>query len=173
MAEKIILMQQPLSATLYAIRKGDLMPSNSKFVILEEFIFTMKPIVEITEAIGGEKWVTISTVRPLIYNLLEDYLRRKQLDSKLKKDKKTAMADNLAGRYIQSALMFLNVQHFLIPGLNCCHSLPMKKGSHILNTLKQKLLTIHLIQLKKKQRIHKKKQTHQRRNYDVKGSYCT
>ena len=52
MAERIILMQQPLCATLYAIRKGDLMPSDSEFVILEEFIATMKPIVEITEAIG-------------------------------------------------------------------------------------------------------------------------
>ena len=28
---------------------------------------------------------------------------------------KTAMADNLAGRYIQSALMFLNVSTFLDP----------------------------------------------------------
>lgn len=115
MAERIILMQQPLSATLYAIRKGDLMPSDREFTILEEYIDTMKPVVEITEAIGGEKWVTISTVRPLLHKLLEDYLKCKHLDSKLKKDMKTAMADNLAGRYVQSALMFLNVSTFLDP----------------------------------------------------------
>ena len=115
MAERIILMQQPLSATLYAIRKGDLMPSDSKFIILEEFIATMKPIVEITEAIGGEKWVTISTVRPLLHKLLEDYLNCKPLDSRLKKDMKIAMADSLAGRYVQSALMFLNISTFLDP----------------------------------------------------------
>ena len=89
MAERIILMQQPFSATLYAIQKSD-----SKFVILEEYIATMKPIVEITEAIGEEKWVTISTVRPLIHKLFEDC---KHLDSKLKKDMKIAIADNLAG----------------------------------------------------------------------------
>ena len=52
MAERIILIQQPLSATLYAIRKGNLMPSDSKFVILEEYIATMKPIVEITGQLG-------------------------------------------------------------------------------------------------------------------------
>ena len=86
MAERIVLMQQPLSTTLYAIRKGNLMPSDSEFVILEGYIATMKSIVEITEAIGGEKWVTISTVRPLIHKLLEDYLKCKHLDSKLKKD---------------------------------------------------------------------------------------
>ena len=54
MVERIILMQQPLSATLYAIQKGDLMLSNSEFIILEEYIAIMKPIVEITKAIGGE-----------------------------------------------------------------------------------------------------------------------
>ena len=35
--------------------EGDLMPSDSKFVILEEYVITMKLIAEITEAIGGEK----------------------------------------------------------------------------------------------------------------------
>ena len=48
MAEQIIVMQQPSNITLYAIKKGDLMPSDNKFIILEEFIATMKPIVEIT-----------------------------------------------------------------------------------------------------------------------------
>ena len=48
MAEQIIVMQQPSSITLYAIKKGDLMPSDNKFIIFEEFIATMKPIVGIT-----------------------------------------------------------------------------------------------------------------------------
>ena len=48
-------MQQSLSITLYSILKGDLMPSDSKFVILEEHVITMKLIAEITEAIGREK----------------------------------------------------------------------------------------------------------------------
>ena len=56
MADRIILMQPPSSVTLYAIRKRYLMPSDSRFIILEKLIIaTMKPIVEITEAIGGEK----------------------------------------------------------------------------------------------------------------------
>ena len=59
MAERVILMQQPLSATLCAICKGDLMPSDSEFAVLKQFIQTMKPIVK--------KWVTISTIRPLRY----------------------------------------------------------------------------------------------------------
>ena len=54
MADRIILMQWLLSATLYAIRKGDLMSSDSEFVTLEEYIATMKLIVGLTEAIWGE-----------------------------------------------------------------------------------------------------------------------
>ena len=53
MGKRIILMQQPLSATLCAIHKGDLMASDSEFAVLEQFINTMKLIVEITETIRG------------------------------------------------------------------------------------------------------------------------
>ena len=83
-------------AILYAIWKGDLMPSDSEFVILEEYIATVKPKVEITEAIGGGKWVTISTVRP-------DYLECKNLDSKLKRDMKipwqTILLDDMLNQH--------------------------------------------------------------------------
>ena len=67
-------MQQPLSVTLCAIRKGDLTQSNSEFAVLEQFIETLKPIVEITKAIWGKKWVTISTIRPTLHKLLEVHI---------------------------------------------------------------------------------------------------
>ena len=152
MAERIILMQQPLSATLYAIRKGDLMPSDSEFIILEEFIATMKPIVEITEAIGGEKWVTISTVRPLLHKLLEDYLNCKPLDSKLKKDMKTAMADNLAGQYVQSALMFLNISTFLDPRFKLPTFLTDEEKEPLLEYIEAEVVENTLVTVKKETR---------------------
>ena len=85
MAERIILMQHSLSvsATLCAIRKGDLMPRDSEFAVLEQFIEIMKPIVEITKAIGGEKWVTTSTIRPILHKLLEVHLKCEDLDFKV------------------------------------------------------------------------------------------
>jgi len=52
---------------------------------LPQLIETMKPIVEITEAIRGEKWVTISTVRPLLHGLLDDHLLCSDQDSGLMK----------------------------------------------------------------------------------------
>ena len=58
--------QQPLYATLLEIHKTDLMPTESEFKTLEEFVLTVKPLVDITEAIGAEKWVTISIMRPIL-----------------------------------------------------------------------------------------------------------
>ena len=41
------------------------MPSDAEFNTLELFVKVMKSLVDITEAIGTEKWVTISVVRLL------------------------------------------------------------------------------------------------------------
>jgi len=45
----------------------------------------MKPIVEMTEAIGGEKWASISSVQPLIYKITNKYLPYSEDDSPLVK----------------------------------------------------------------------------------------
>ena len=64
------------------------MPSDSEFTTLEVFTKVMKPLVRITEAIGAEKWVTISAVRPLLY-----------------KSMKLAMHSNLSHRYTIAAFL--------------------------------------------------------------------
>ena len=43
------------------------MPSDIEFTILKLFVKVMKPLVDITEAIGVERWVIISVVRPLLH----------------------------------------------------------------------------------------------------------
>ena len=59
MAEHLLSQQQPLCATLLELHKGDMMPCDAEFTTL---IKVMKPLVDITEAIGAEKWVIISVV---------------------------------------------------------------------------------------------------------------
>ena len=61
MAKQILNQQQPISATLIELRKGELMPTDAQFKTLEYFVEVMKPFVDITEALGAVKWVTIST----------------------------------------------------------------------------------------------------------------
>ena len=117
MAERLLSQQQPLCATLLELHKGDMMPSDAEFTTLELFVKVMKPLVDITEAIGAEKWVTISVVRLLLHKLLEVYFKPDENDaiSRLEKMMKTSMHSNLSDRYTGSILMLLNVAAFMDP----------------------------------------------------------
>ena len=60
MAKRILSQQQPLCATLLELHRGlHLMPTQAQFSSLETFCKIMEPLVDITEAIGAEKYVTI------------------------------------------------------------------------------------------------------------------
>ena len=81
MAERLLSQQQPVCATLHESHKGDIIPSDAEFTTLELFIKVMKPLVDITEAIGAERWVTISVVCPLLHKLLEVYFKPEESDN--------------------------------------------------------------------------------------------
>ena len=49
------------------LHKGDMMPTDAEFTTLELFVKVTKPLVDITEAIGAERWVTFSVVHPLLH----------------------------------------------------------------------------------------------------------
>ena len=74
MIKRMLEQQQPLCATLLELHKGDLWPTDTELKTLEGFVMVMEPLVEITEAIGADKWVTISTLRPILHKLLETHL---------------------------------------------------------------------------------------------------
>ena len=60
--------QKPLCAALLEQKKSDLMPSDTEFLTMKTYVEVMKPLVTITEAMGAEKWITISTLRPILRN---------------------------------------------------------------------------------------------------------
>ena len=95
MMERILEQQQPLSATLSQLRKSDLMPTDSEISTMYDFVQFMKPFVEITEAIGSEKWAFISSVRPLIYQITNKYLLCSEDDSPLVKQMKQQMKQQM------------------------------------------------------------------------------
>ena len=57
MVSRIIEQQQPICATLLETQKLDFMPSDHEFKTMEEFVLLMKPLVDVTEAIGADKMV--------------------------------------------------------------------------------------------------------------------
>ena len=50
------------------------MPTDLEFQIMEKSVVVMKPLVSITEAIGAEKWITISMIKSLVYKLIHIHL---------------------------------------------------------------------------------------------------
>jgi len=52
--------QQPLSAALLQLQRGDLIPPDAEISTMNKFVEMMKPFINMTEGIGGEKWVKIS-----------------------------------------------------------------------------------------------------------------
>ena len=95
MINRILEQQQPLCATLIEICKPELMPTSTEISAMEAFVDVMKSIVEIREKIRGEKQVTLSVVRPLIYKLLTKYLQVTSEDSRVEKEIKKAVKTDL------------------------------------------------------------------------------
>lgn len=114
MIDRILTQQQPLCATLLEVKRGDLMPSDSEFTVMETYVKVMKPLVEITEIMGAQKWVTISAVRPLLHKLLNVSFVSSVGDSVVERSMKQAMKQNLSSRY-QGTTEFLNKACFLDP----------------------------------------------------------
>ena len=75
------------------------MPSDVEITAMETFLDVMHPFIQITESVGGEKWVTLSVVRPLLYKLINKHLVDTLSDSCLKKTMKRAILNDLETRY--------------------------------------------------------------------------
>ena len=117
MVIRVLEQQQPLCATLLELKKGELMPSDVEFATMENYVQVMKPLVVITEAIGAEKWVTISTIRPLLYKLLNVHLKSVATDNRQQRALKSAMYADLEQRYTGELLLLLSKAAFLDPRL--------------------------------------------------------
>jgi len=61
MVERVVELQQPICAALLQLKRGELMPTDTEFVTMSDYLSVMKPLIQIIEALGGEK-VTITMV---------------------------------------------------------------------------------------------------------------
>ena len=56
------------------------MPSDTEFAAMSDYLSVVKPVVKITEVLRGEKWVTITMIRPWLQKLLNVYLKASSID---------------------------------------------------------------------------------------------
>ena len=82
---------------------------------LFKYIF-FEPFQKVTEAMTMEQYPTISSVKPLLYKLLERVLKVEDSDSSISKQIKKEIKSDLGWRYQSSELKtVLNVTTFLDP----------------------------------------------------------
>ena len=73
MIDRILEQQQAVSAVLANDRKNwHHMPTDQEFSVLETVISVLKPLSIFTDALSGEKHLTISAVRPLLRHILDE-----------------------------------------------------------------------------------------------------
>ena len=92
------------------------MPTDAEVTAMETFLDVMKPIVQITEVMGAEKWVSLTAVRPLLHKLTCKHLVDNPSDTHLKRSLKKAVLADLESRYTDSSTAdLINKACFLDP----------------------------------------------------------
>ena len=102
----------------------------------------MKPLVEITEAIGAEEWVTISILRPLLHKLLHVQLVGKSTDSKIESALKNTMCSDLQNCYVDDALVFLTKVAFLDSRFRMLGFLDSSEREDVISQVKEETITL-------------------------------
>ena len=60
MIDRLLQQQQPVCAAFIEVKKANLMPSDAEITVMKTLMEVLQPMVQVTEAIGGEKLVTVS-----------------------------------------------------------------------------------------------------------------
>lgn len=123
MIARIIEQQQAICAVLAEDRKNwhqIRMPSDSEFSVLEAVAAILRPLSVFTDALSGEKSVTVSAIRPLLNHIIQDLLHVSLDDCAIIKEKK--ISDKLQARYISQEISdFLDKCSYLDPRFQEVH----------------------------------------------------
>ena len=116
MLQRIMEQQAAIAAVLMEGKVRHLMPDGDEWVIIELLVDILKPFQHATEVMSAVKYPTVSTVKPLLYKLLEKSLKIADSDAAVAREVKKAIRSDLQERY-QSAIAqrIKNVATFLDP----------------------------------------------------------
>ena len=110
---------------------------------MEEFVVLMKPLVDITEAVGADEWITISTLRPILHKLLNAHFVHDANDSQLTKSMKRVLSGDLSERYTNDKLQLLTKACFLDPRFKSLKFLSEASRTEVICDLKLDINLIH------------------------------
>ena len=116
MVSRIVEQQQAICAVLAEDRKNWYrMPSDTEFAVLETVVSVLKPLSTLTDALSGEKQVTVSAIRPILKHI-QTILTEANTDSRLAVQMKNAISADLQRRNNSTQLcQLIDIASFLDP----------------------------------------------------------
>ena len=101
MIARILEQQQAICAVLAEDRKNwHRMPTDNEFSTLEAVASVLEPLSHFTDALSGEKCVTVSAVRPLLSHIMDNCLHASPDDCAIVKEMKEIIGDKLQASYL-------------------------------------------------------------------------
>ena len=142
MLKRLAEQQAAIASVLMEGKVRYLMPEGGDWTVIEKLVNILEPFQKVTEAMSTEKCPTISSVKPLLYKLLERVLKVEDSDSSISKQMKEIKSD-LAGRYQFSELKtVLNVTTFLDPHSKALLFVSDNEKEKVLEQVEEELLDI-------------------------------
>ena len=121
MMGRLLEQQAAVCAAVIELKRMDLLPSGDDLKLVENVIEVLKPFKDITKNVSGEKYTTVSLVKPLLHHLLTQSLKVKTEDPVSIQHMKAAMEENFRSRY--NLISYFEWYVFLTLGLRDSHSL--------------------------------------------------
>ena len=145
MLERVSEQQAAIAAVLMEGKLQHLMPEGGEWSIIESLVNILHPFQEATEVMSKEKYPTISSVKPVLYKLLEKTLKVEDGDENATKMMKEEIKADLAQRYQASDIKdVLNTSTFLDPRYKELPFLSAADREEIYDNVKTELISMQL-----------------------------
>ena len=141
MLKRLAEQQAAIASVLMEGKVRYLMPEGGYWTVIEKLVNILEPFQKVTEAMSTEKCPTISSVKPLLYKLLERVLKVEDSDSSISKQMKKEIKSVLAGRYQLKTV--LNVTTFLDPRYKALPFVSDSDKDKVLEQVKEELLDMY------------------------------
>ena len=147
MLKRVSEQQAAIAAVLIEGKVQHLMPEGEEWSIIDELIKILEPFQEATEVMSTEKFPSISSVKPLLYKLLEKTLMVNSDDKAVTKSMKEVVKADLSSRYQTNTIKnLLDIAAILDPRYKELPFLSNAETKDIFDHLEQVLIAMNLSQ---------------------------
>ncbi|XP_061780376.1 E3 SUMO-protein ligase ZBED1 [Nerophis lumbriciformis] len=129
MVARVLEQQKAIAEVLFADKNNrHLIPTWQDIGVLESLHEALTPLLEFTDSLSGESYVTVSYVKLVLHLFRTDLLNEKDQDTQLTKDLKTTIMTYLDEKYADSATDdLLNMAAFVDPRFKAQYISPEKE----------------------------------------------